>query len=123
MDGTRKFHPERGNSEPKGSAGYVLTNKWILAKTKQNKRKRKTKTKNTKTKSSQKPQNKKTKKQTYRILKIQFTQLKYFKKLKCPSEYTSVPLGRNNKAITSGKAGRTLGGKVDGGGVGREWGT
>ena len=32
MDGTRKYHPECGNSDPKGHAWYVLTNKWILAK-------------------------------------------------------------------------------------------
>jgi hypothetical protein len=30
MDGTRKY-PEWGNSDPKGHAWYVLTNKWILA--------------------------------------------------------------------------------------------
>ena len=44
MDGTRKYHPERGNSDkgnPKGHAWYILTNKWILAK-KQNKTKTKT---------------------------------------------------------------------------------
>ena len=39
------------------------------------------------------------------------------KKLKSPSEDTSVPLGRGKKAITSGEGGRDLGGKVDG--VGR----
>ena len=33
-------------------------------------------------------------------------------KLKCPSEDASVPLGREKKAITSGKGGRDLGGKV-----------
>jgi hypothetical protein len=27
-----KYHPERGNSDTKGYAWYVLTNKWILAK-------------------------------------------------------------------------------------------
>jgi hypothetical protein len=26
MDGTRKHHPERGNSNPKGHAWYSLTN-------------------------------------------------------------------------------------------------
>ena len=52
---------------------------------------------------------------------MQSTELLKLNKLKCPSEDTSVPLGRNNKAITSGEAGRDLGGKVDGGGVGREW--
>ena len=35
-------------------------------------------------------------------------------KLKCPSEDTSVPLGREKKAITSGEGERDLGGKVDG---------
>jgi hypothetical protein len=32
MDGTRKYHPELGSSDPKGQAWYVLTNKWILEK-------------------------------------------------------------------------------------------
>jgi hypothetical protein len=36
MDGTRKYHPELGNSDPKRHAWYVLTNKWILAKKVQN---------------------------------------------------------------------------------------
>ena len=27
---TRKYHPEWGNSDPKGHAWYVLNNKWIL---------------------------------------------------------------------------------------------
>ena len=27
MDGTRKYHPDQGKSDPKG---YVLTNKWIF---------------------------------------------------------------------------------------------
>jgi hypothetical protein len=35
------------------------------------------------------------------------------KKLKCPSENSSVPLGREKKAIISGEGGRDLGGKVD----------
>ena len=30
MDGTRKYHPESGNSDPTGHVCYVLTNKWIL---------------------------------------------------------------------------------------------
>ena len=34
MDGTRKYHPVLGNSDPKGHAWYVLTNKRILAKKK-----------------------------------------------------------------------------------------
>jgi hypothetical protein len=29
MDGTRKYHPEQGNLDPKGHAWYVLTNKWV----------------------------------------------------------------------------------------------
>jgi hypothetical protein len=62
MDKTRKYHPERSNSDTKGYAWYVLTNKWILAKT-----------------------NKQTNK-TYRIPKIQSTELKKLNKLKCPSE-------------------------------------
>jgi hypothetical protein len=45
------------------------------------------------------------------------TELKKVNKLKCPSEDTSVPLGREKKAITSGERGRDLGGKVDMGGV------
>ena len=32
MDGAREYHPEWGNSDPKGHSWYVLTNKWILAK-------------------------------------------------------------------------------------------
>jgi hypothetical protein len=31
MDGTRKYHPERGISDPKGHSCYVLTYKWILS--------------------------------------------------------------------------------------------
>jgi hypothetical protein len=34
MDGTRKYHPERSNSNPKEHAWYILTNEWILAKKK-----------------------------------------------------------------------------------------
>jgi hypothetical protein len=34
MDGSKKYHPEWGNSEPKGHAWYVLTNKWVLVKRK-----------------------------------------------------------------------------------------
>ena len=64
---------------------------------------------------SQKNQNKtnktKTNKQrkTYRIHKIQSTDFKTLKK--CPSEYTSVLLGREKKAIISGEEGRDLGGR------------
>jgi hypothetical protein len=32
MDGTRKYHPERGNSDPKGQAWHLLTNKLIIVK-------------------------------------------------------------------------------------------
>ena len=53
----------------------------------------------------------------YRIPKIQSTELKKVNKLKCPSEDTSVPLGREKKAITSGEGGRDLGEEM--GGVGR----
>jgi hypothetical protein len=52
----------------------------------------------------------------YRVLKIQSTELKKVNKLKCPSEDASIPLGRENKAITSGERVRDMGGKV--GGVG-----
>jgi hypothetical protein len=31
MDGARKYHPESGNSDPKGHAWYVLTDRWLLA--------------------------------------------------------------------------------------------
>jgi hypothetical protein len=55
----------------------------------------------------------------YRIPKIQSTELKKVNILKCPNEDTSVPLGREKKAITSGEGARGLGGKVDRGeGVG-----
>ena len=50
------------------------------------------------------------KKKKYRIPKIHFTELKKLNKLKCPSENSSVPLGRKKKAITSGEGGRDLGG-------------
>jgi hypothetical protein len=39
MNGTRKYHPELGNSDPKEHAWYVLTNKWILAKKNNNNKK------------------------------------------------------------------------------------
>ena len=42
------------------------------------------------------------------------TQNDKLSKLKCPSEDTSVPLGRKKKAITSREGRRDLGGKVDG---------
>jgi hypothetical protein len=42
----------------------------------------------------------------YRIHKIQSTEFKKLSKLKCPSEDTSVPLGRSKKAITSWEGGR-----------------
>jgi hypothetical protein len=56
MDGTRKYHPEWGNADPKGYAWYILTTKWILLK------------------------------KRYRIPKIHSTELKKFNKVKCPSE-------------------------------------
>jgi hypothetical protein len=52
-------------------------------------------------------------KQKYRIPKIQSTELKKVNKLKCPSEDSSVSLGIEKKAITTGEGGRYLGGKVD----------
>jgi hypothetical protein len=67
-----------GNSDPKGHACYVLTNKWLLAK----------------------------KKKMYRIPKIQFAELKKVNKLKCPSKEILVPLGREKKTITTEKVGR-----------------
>jgi hypothetical protein len=54
-----------------------------------------------------------------RIHKIHSTEFEWFKKLKCPSEHVSVPLGKEKKAVTSGK-GSDLRGKVDGEGEG-EW--
>ena len=45
--------------------------------------------------------NKQTNKNTYRIPKIESTELKKVNKLKCPSEDASVPLGREKKTITS----------------------
>jgi hypothetical protein len=44
---------------------------------------------------------------------IQSSEVKKVKKLKCPSEGTSVPLRGEKKAITWGEGGRDLGGKVD----------
>jgi hypothetical protein len=115
MDRTRKYHPERDNSDPKGHAWYVLTNKWILAKKipKQNNNNNKTKQKTTP------PQNPP---KTYRISKTQFTEFKKLHKLKCPSEDTSVPLGREKEEITSWEGGKDLGGKVDEGRSLEGWG-
>ena len=53
------------------------------------------------------------KKSLYRIHKTQSTEFKRLNKLKCPNEDTSVPLGREKKAITSGEGQRDFGGKVD----------
>jgi hypothetical protein len=47
------------------------------------------------------------KKKKYRLSKIQSTELRKLKKLKCPSEDASVPLGREKKATTSGEEGGT----------------
>jgi hypothetical protein len=63
---------------------------------------------------SQKKKKKKKKKKD-RIPKIQSTELKKVSKLKGPSEDSSVPLGREKKAITSREGRRDLGEKVDGG--------
>jgi hypothetical protein len=54
--------------------------------------------------------------QKVKIPKIQSTELKKINKLKCPSEDTSVLLGREKKAITSGEAegqGVVVGGRVE----------
>jgi hypothetical protein len=53
------------------------------------------------------------KKKTYRIPKIQSTELKEVNKLK-GCEDTSVLFGRKKKATTSGEGERDLGGKGDG---------
>jgi hypothetical protein len=44
---------------------------------------------------------------------MQSIELKKVNKLKCPSENSSVLLGREKKAITDGEGGRDLGRKVD----------
>ena len=48
---------------------------------------------------------KQTNKQKYRVHKIQSTEFKRLNKLKCPIEDSSVPLGREKKAITSVEGG------------------
>ena len=45
----------------------------------------------------------------YRIPKIQSIELKKVNKLKCPSKDTSVPLGRDKKAITIREGKKDLG--------------
>jgi hypothetical protein len=89
MGGTRKYHPEWGNSDPKAHAWCVLTNKWILARKKKN-----------------------------NIPKIQSTELRKVNKLKGPNEDASVPLGREKKATTRGEGERNLRGKGNQGRVG-----
>jgi hypothetical protein len=32
MNGTKKYHPERGNTDPKEHTWYAVTNKWMLTK-------------------------------------------------------------------------------------------
>ena len=54
-------------------------------------------------------------KKKYRIPKIQSTELKKINKLKCPSEDSSVLLGRENKATSKW-------GEREGSGKGRGWG-
>ena len=49
----------------------------------------------------------------YRIPKIQSTELKKFNKLKCPSEFLSVPHEREKKAITSEEGQKDLEGEMD----------
>ena len=68
---------------------------------------------------SKKKKKKKKRKKKYRILKIQFTELKKVNKLKGPSEEASVPLGREKKTITRGEGGRTQEGKWIRWGAGR----
>ena len=56
-------------------------------------------------------------KKKYRIHKFQSTEFKRFNKLKCPSEDTSVPHGREKKAIISGRRkglGRECGERLEG---------
>ena len=48
-------------------------------------------------------------KKSYRIPKIQSTELKKVNKLKDPREDASVPLGKEKKAITSGESGQEVG--------------
>jgi hypothetical protein len=55
MNGTRKHHPELGNSGLKGHAWYVLTNKWTLIK----KKKKTNQTKPNQTKPNQQQKKKK----------------------------------------------------------------
>ena len=81
---TIKYHPEWGYSDSNGHARYLLTNKWILHL-------------------SPPP----------KLPKILSTELKMLKKLKHPSENSSVQLGREKKENTCGQVGRYLGGKVD----------
>ena len=50
----------------------------------------------------------------YRISKIQSTELKQVKKLKCSIEDSSLPLGREKKTLICEEEVRDLGGKVDG---------
>ena len=57
MDGTRKYHPEWGNPDPKGRACYVVTSKWILAKKKPKKQKTKKQTNKQTNKQNNKKQN------------------------------------------------------------------
>ena len=54
----------------------------------------------------------------YRIHRIQSTELKELNKLKYPSEDTSVLIGRQKKATTSGEGRMNMGGKVERGRVG-----
>jgi hypothetical protein len=53
-------------------------------------------------------------KNLYRLPKIQYTKFKKVNKLKCPSKDTSVPLGREKKAIPSGEGGSNMGGESGG---------
>ena len=53
-----------------------------------------------------------------KVPKIHSTDFRKFNRMKGPSEDTSVPLGREKKAITSGEGVRDLRGKVNRGGKG-----
>jgi hypothetical protein len=69
--------------------------------------------KTNKTKQNKTKQQKKKKPKTYRIPKIQPTELKKVHRTKGSLDDASVLLGRKKKAITSGEGGRDQGGKVD----------
>jgi hypothetical protein len=75
-------------------------------KRKRKRKKKKEKRKEKREKRKEKREKRKEKREKYRIPKIKSTELRKVNKLKCPSEDSSVPLGREKKAITSGEGGR-----------------